>query len=41
MIRQAGLPVTHDDGEEPSMRYVEYVLAFVAVFAAGVLAFIR
>jgi hypothetical protein len=41
MIRQTGLQSTKTDGEDRSMRWVEYALAFVAVLAAGVLAFIR
>jgi hypothetical protein len=41
MIQQTGLPSTESDVEEPSMRWVEYALAFVAVLAAGVLAFLR
>ena len=41
MIRQTGLPSTETDVEEPSMRLVEYVMALVAVVAAGVLAFLR
>jgi hypothetical protein len=41
MIRQTGLPSTETDVEDRSMRLVEYVMAFVAVVAAGVLAFLR
>jgi hypothetical protein len=41
MIRQTGLSTTETDAEERSMRVVEYALAFVAVLAAGILAFIR
>ncbi|HYX11878.1 MAG TPA: hypothetical protein VE817_07855 [Candidatus Acidoferrum sp.] len=41
MIRQTELPATEDDVEERSMRFVEYAVAFVAVLAAGILAFIR
>jgi predicted Rossmann-fold nucleotide-binding protein len=41
MIRQTGLSATGTDAEERSMRFVEYALAFVAVLAAGILAFIR
>ena len=41
MIRQTELPATEDDVEELSMRFVEYAVAFVAVLAAGILAFIR
>jgi hypothetical protein len=41
MIRQTGFTATEADAEERSMRFVEYVLAFLAIFAAGILAFIR
>jgi hypothetical protein len=41
MIRQTGLQSTETDVEDRSMRLVEYVLAFVAVMAAGILAFLR
>jgi hypothetical protein len=41
MIRQTGHHSTETDVEEPSMRWVEYALAFVAVLAAGILTFIR
>jgi len=41
MIRQAELPDTEVEVEDHSMRVVEYALAFVAVLAAGILAFIR
>lgn len=41
MIRQPALPATESDVEDRSMRFVEYLLAFIAVLAAGVLAFIR
>jgi len=41
MIRQAGLPMPETEVEDRSMRLVEYVLAFIAVLAAGILAFIR
>jgi hypothetical protein len=41
MIRQTGFTATEADAEERSMRFVEYVLAFVAILAAGILAFIR
>ena len=41
MIRQPALPTAESDVEDRSMRLVEYALAFVAVLAAGVLAFIR
>ena len=41
MIRQTGLSTSEPDVDERSMRVVEYALAFVAVLAAGILAFIR
>jgi hypothetical protein len=41
MIREAPIMTTDSDVDDRSMRVVEYVLAFVAVVAAGVLAFIR
>jgi hypothetical protein len=41
MIRQTELPTTEGEVEERSMRFVEYAVAFVAVVAAGILAFIR
>jgi hypothetical protein len=41
MIRQTALPTTESDVEDRSMRLVEYVMAIVAVLAAGILAFIR
>ncbi len=41
MIRQTPMTTTESDVEDRSMRVVEYVMAFVAVVAAGVLAFIR
>jgi hypothetical protein len=41
MIRQTSFTATEADAEERSMRFVEYVLAFVAILAAGILAFIR
>ena len=41
MIRQTGLQPTETDVEDRSMRLVEYVMAFVAVVVAGVLAFLR
>jgi hypothetical protein len=41
MIRQTGLPTPETEVEDRSMRLVEYVLAFIAVLAAGFLAFIR
>lgn len=41
MIRQTGFTATEADAEERSMRFVEYGLAFVAILAAGIMAFIR
>jgi hypothetical protein len=41
MIRQTGLPMPEADVEDHSMRLVEYAMAFIAVLAAGILAFIR
>ena len=41
MIRQTGLQMTETKAEDRSMRFVEYAMAFIAVLAAGVLAFIR
>jgi hypothetical protein len=41
MIRQTGLSSPKPDAEDQSMRFVEYALAFIAVLAAGILAFIR
>jgi hypothetical protein len=41
MIRQTAIPATESDVEDRSMRLVEYAMAFVAVLAAGILAFIR
>jgi hypothetical protein len=41
MIRQTELQSTETDVEDRSMRLVEYVMAFVAVVVAGVLAFLR
>ena len=41
MLRQTALPTAESDVEDHSMCVVEYALAFVAVIAAGVLAFIR
>jgi hypothetical protein len=41
MIRQTGLPISETEVEDHSMRLVEYAMAFIAVLAAGVLAFIR
>lgn len=41
MIRQAEVPDTEVEVADHSMRVVEYALAFVAVLAAGILAFIR
>jgi hypothetical protein len=41
MIRQPSRPVTETDGEDRSMRFIEYVLALVAALAAGILALPR
>ena len=41
MIRRTSLPSVDSDREERSMRAVEYALAFAAVIAAGILAFLR
>jgi hypothetical protein len=41
MIRQTELQATEGELEERSMRFVEYAVAFIAVLAAGILAFIR
>jgi len=41
MIRPTRLSSPEHDAEDQSMRFVEYALAFVAVLAAGILAFIR
>ena len=41
MIRQAPMTTADTDVEDRSMRVVEYVLAFLAMVAAGVLAFVR
>jgi hypothetical protein len=41
MIRQTGLQTEKTDVEDRSMRWVEYALAFVALLAAAVLAFLR
>ncbi|HXU85812.1 MAG TPA: hypothetical protein VN773_08395 [Verrucomicrobiae bacterium] len=41
MIRQTAIPAAESDVEDRSMRLVEYAMAFVAVLAAGILAFIR
>ena len=42
MLRRSIAAALHpDDGESSSMRIVEYVLAFVALLAAGFLAFVR
>jgi hypothetical protein len=40
MIRQAPIP-TESELDDRSMRVVEYVMALVAMVAAGVLAFYR
>ena len=41
MIRQAPIMTTESEVDDRSMRVVEYVMAIIAVVAAGVLAFIR
>ena len=41
MLRHSALPSTEFDRDDRSMRVVEWVLALVAVIAAGVLAFVR
>ena len=41
MIREARAVTTDSDVEDRSMRVVEYVMALVAMVAAGVLAFMR
>ena len=41
MIRQDAVQVPTDDVEDGSMRITEYVLAFVAIAFAGILALIR
>ena len=41
MLRHSALPATDVDRDDRSMRVVEWVLALVAAFAAGVLAFVR
>jgi hypothetical protein len=41
MIRQTELQATEGELEDRSMRFVEYAVAFIAVLAAGILAFIR
>jgi hypothetical protein len=41
MLRQPVLPTTEVDPDDRSMRVVEWVLAFVAAVAAGVLTFVR
>jgi hypothetical protein len=41
MIRQAPIVTTESDVDDRSMRMVEYVMAIIAVVAAGVLAFVR
>jgi hypothetical protein len=41
MIRQTELQATEGELEERSMRFVGYAMAFIAVLAAGILAFIR
>jgi hypothetical protein len=41
MIREAVDATTDSDVDDRSMRVVEYVMALVAMVAAGVLAFMR
>jgi hypothetical protein len=41
MIRQTRLPGKETEVQDHSMRFVEYALAFAAVVAAAVLAFVR
>ena len=41
MIRQAPIMTTESEVDDRSMRVVEYLMAIIAVVAAGVLAFIR
>jgi len=42
MFRRTIAAALHpDDGESSSMRVVEYFLAFLALAAAGILAFLR
>ncbi len=41
MSRPTRLPTTDTEVQDHSMRFVEYALAFLAVVAAAVLAFVR
>jgi len=41
MIRQTSLQATETDVEDRSMRLIEYAMAFIALLAAGALAFLR
>ena len=41
MIREAPGTTTDPDADDRSMRVVEYVLALVAMVAAGILTFLR
>lgn len=41
MIRQPTATAQEAPADEHSMRFVEYALAFVALLAAGILAFVR
>ena len=41
MLRHTTLTAAESDVEDRSMRVVEWVMALVAVVAAGVLAFVR
>ena len=41
MLRQTALPTTESNGEDRSMRVVEYAMAIVAVLTAGILALLR
>lgn len=41
MIRQPSATAQEAESDEESMRYLEYALAFVALLAAGILAFVR
>ena len=41
MIRQAPIMTTDSEVDDRSMRVVEYLMAIIAVVAAGVLALVR
>lgn len=41
MIRQPIATAEESPADEVSMRFVEYALAFIALLAAGILAFVR